>query len=110
MMPEQGMCHELFKPKEQSRPNSAASGEGKAKDTTDILNTATYKYVPEVVNDPQVHYWKVPRLGSFMAVPLTYESCMDEEALDVALEDYIEVSKAQKEIDEKRAAHNEQVA
>jgi len=35
---------------------------------------------------------------------------MDEEALDVALEDYIEVSKAQKEIDEKRAAHNEQVA
>jgi hypothetical protein len=47
-----------------------------------------------------MHYWQVPRLGSFMAVPLVYKSCLNIESFDKAVEDFVkykdEVS-AQKE-------------
>jgi len=31
---------------------------------------------------------RVPRLGSFMAVPLVYESCLNDEALEAATADF----------------------
>ena len=44
---------------------------------TDILKTfKQYKYVPEVVREQRMHYYRVPRLGCFMAVPLVYNSCL----------------------------------
>ena len=39
--------------------------------------------MPEVVRDPRVHFYKVPRLGSYMAIRLEYNSCLFEEAFDV---------------------------
>jgi len=30
----------------------------------------------------------VPRLGAFMAVPLIYDSCLNDEALEVAVADF----------------------
>jgi hypothetical protein len=42
-------------------------------------------YVKEVVREDKMHYFKVPRLGCFMAVPLEYSSCMFEDALEVAV-------------------------
>jgi hypothetical protein len=33
-------------------------------------------------------YKRVPRLGSFMAVPLIYQSCLSDEALEAAISDY----------------------
>lgn len=38
-----------------------------------------------------MHFFKVPRLGSYIAIRLEYESCLFEEALDLAVQDYIEV-------------------
>ena len=34
--------------------------------------------VPDVVREPKMHYYKVPRLGSYLAVKLEYESCLFE--------------------------------
>lgn len=48
-------------------------------------------YVKEVVREPRMHYYKVPRLGAFMAVPLVYNSCLFEDALDNAVADYLDV-------------------
>ena len=47
--------------------------------------------VPEVVKEPSIHFFKVPRLGSYMAIRLEYESCLFEEALDAGVIDYLQV-------------------
>jgi len=48
--------------------------------------------VPEVVRDPKVHFYKVPRLGSYMAIRLEYTTCLFEEAFDAGVLDLIEVN------------------
>ena len=45
-------------------------------------------YVPEVIREPKMHYWTVPRLGSYMAVPLVYKSCLSITAFDKSVTDY----------------------
>ena len=57
----------------------------------DILKTSHHVYVKEVVREPKMHFYKVPRLGSFMAIPLIFKSCLFEEALDHAVADYFAV-------------------
>lgn len=44
--------------------------------------------VPEVVREPKIHYYTVPRLGSYLAIKLEYNSCLFEEAFDEAVADY----------------------
>ena len=44
-----------------------------------------------------MHFYRVPKLGSFIAVPLIYNSCQFEEALDKAVADYIETVKRKEE-------------
>ena len=53
----------------------------------------------EVVRDDKMHYYKVPRLGCFMAVPLVYDSCLFEDALDNAVNDYLENMKKKEELE-----------
>jgi hypothetical protein len=53
----------------------------KGKKEQDILKTFKHTYVKEVVRESRIHFQKVPRLGSFMAIPLIYESCLFDEAL-----------------------------
>ncbi len=48
--------------------------------------------MPEVVRDPKVHFYKVPKLGSYMAIRLEYSSCLFEEAFDAGVVDLIEVN------------------
>jgi len=64
--------------------------------------------VPEVVREPRMHYYKVPRLGCYMAVPLVYGSCLTEEALDAAIADYFQVKRQQMEQDKMRAEWEEE--
>ena len=47
----------------------------------DISDQFQHVYVKEVVRNPKMHYWKVPRLGSYMAVPLVYKSSLSVGAL-----------------------------
>jgi hypothetical protein len=47
--------------------------------------------VKEVVREPRMHFFKVPRLGSYLAVRLEYQSCLFEDALDAAVSDYLDV-------------------
>ena len=48
--------------------------EGKTDD--EIIENFKFKYVPEVVRNSNMHYWKVPRLGSYMAIPMVYKSSL----------------------------------
>ena len=46
----------------------------------------------EVVREPRIYYYKVPRLGSYMAIRLEYNSCQFEEAFDSGVNDLIQVN------------------
>ena len=35
-----------------------------------------------------MHYYKVPKLGSYLAIKLEYESCLFEDAYDEAIDNY----------------------
>jgi hypothetical protein len=43
--------------------------------------------VSEVVREKRMHYFTVPRLGSFMAIRLEYDSCLTESAFDAGVAD-----------------------
>ena len=45
-------------------------------------------YVPEVVREPKMHFYKVPRLGAFLAIPLEYKSCLSQKSLDQSIVDF----------------------
>ena len=53
--------------------------------------------IPEVVREPRIHYYDVPKLGSYLTIKLEYQSCLSEEAFDAALQDYIEVEQKRAE-------------
>ena len=48
-------------------------------------------FVPDVVREKEMFYYKFPRLGSYLAIKLEFNSCLSEEALDAAIENYQEV-------------------
>mmetsp|Transcript_14809 Transcript_14809/g.10712 ORF Transcript_14809/g.10712 Transcript_14809/m.10712 type:complete len:99 (-) Transcript_14809:1533-1829(-) len=50
-----------------------------------------YLLVPEVVREPRMHFFKVPRLGSYLCVKLEYDSCQNEAALDAAFKNFMEM-------------------
>eukprot|EP01022_Parablepharisma_sp_SALTPOND_P015998 TRINITY_DN2300_c0_g1_i1.p1 TRINITY_DN2300_c0_g1~~TRINITY_DN2300_c0_g1_i1.p1 ORF type:complete len:516 (+),score=106.09 TRINITY_DN2300_c0_g1_i1:2776-4323(+) len=54
-------------------------------DATEIKNVV---YRPEVTREGRMKYFKVPRLGCYLAVPLIYSSCLFAESLDTALTEY----------------------
>ena len=56
-----------------------------------------------------MHYYNVPRLGSYLAVRLEYESCLFEEALDVAVADYSEMRLRIKEQEEEKRLYYEKI-
>ena len=46
--------------------------------------------VKEVVREPRIHYFKVPRLGSYMAIRLEYNTCLYEDSFDAGVTDLLE--------------------
>lgn len=88
---------------EEEAVNEEEEGETPKQQTDDILKTFKHVYVNEVVRDSKMWYRRVPRLGSYMAVPLVYLSCLSDEALEAAVADYQDVlarkAELQKEID-----------
>ena len=95
--PNQGISHQLFagagEEEEPPADDDEEEGAAQKKNDTDILATYPHKYVSHVVRQKDIHFWRVPRLGSFMAIPLIYKSCLSEAALDEAIADWANVSK-----------------
>ena len=100
---DQGIAHSVFgaaannAPAEEGGDADAGDGEGAegkpAKQNTggyapdDIISTFKHVFVKEVVREPKMHFYRVPRLGSYLAIPLEYESCLSAAALDAAVAD-----------------------
>ena len=62
------------------------------------------KFVPEVTKETKLKFFKVPRLGCYLAISLKYNSCLYDTSLDKAVEAYYETlqrkEKQAKEIQE----------
>lgn len=56
-----------------------------------------------------MHYFKVPRLGSYLAIKLEFQSCLYEQALEAAVADWVEIKQKQKEQDEDKKAYNDRI-
>ncbi len=100
------MTFDVFKEPEgqaasEDAPADGEEGEKKpVKEETEKLPRSVY--INQVVREPRMHFFKVPRLGSYLAIRLEYESCLFEESLDAAVVDYIDVRGRQKEQEEEK--------
>lgn len=58
-------------------------------------------YVKEVVRESRMNFQRVPKLGSFMAIPLVYKSCLFDDALSEAVANWqdVQARKQQQEAD-----------
>jgi len=61
----------------------------------DLVTRFKHFYVKEVVREPRMHFQRVPRLGSFMAVPLVYKSCLFDDSLTEAVYNWQDVQQRQ---------------
>ena len=75
---------------EEAAGEEGEEGEAQPK-ADDIINSFRHVYVREVVREPRIKFQKVPRLGSYMAIPMIYNSCLTNEALEAAVADYQDV-------------------
>jgi len=55
-------------------------------------------------------YYQVPRLGSYLAMRLEYNSCLFEAAYDAAVENYKEVDQLNRDQEDERRAYEEEQA
>lgn len=112
---DQGLTFDVFKEGEakeggsEDAPADEEGGAEKAKPKEDAEVLPKSVFVKEVVREPRMHYFKVPRLGSYLAVRLEYKSCLFEEALDAAVADYLDVKQRQKEQDDEKRSFLEKL-
>ena len=80
---DEGLTFDVFKDVE------VADGEGEeAKAAAEVDPTLPrHILVPEVVREPRIHFYKVPRLGSYLAIKLEYQSCLSIESYDAGIKD-----------------------
>ena len=75
-------------------------------------------FVEDIVREGRMKFFEVPRLGSFLAIPLNYENCESESAFDKGLANHYdceekrntqreEREKFEEELKEKREQHAE---
>lgn len=99
LLSEEGITHDVFKEGTGEDGDEAAvdpdadEGEQQEKppktEEEEILSMK-HVFVPEVVREPRMKFYKVPKLGSYMAIPLVYNSVLFESALDNAVTDFNE--------------------
>lgn len=63
--------------------------------------------VKEVVREPRIHFFKVPRLGSYMAIRLEYNSCLFTEAYADGIKDALSCKERMKEQEDHKREHEE---
>jgi len=67
-----------------------------------------FKLVPEVVEESEISFFNVPKLGSYLAIKMEYESCLFEEAFDAAVIDFLEVNHRRTEQEKEKLEWAEQ--
>lgn len=94
---EEGITYQIFGPdeEEQAPPEEEGTGEegedGEKKPKEKKEKLPKHIYIEEVVREPKIHFYQVPKLGSYLAIKLEYDSCLFLDAFDAAVEDFKQV-------------------
>ena len=83
--------------------NDKLDEEGKVIEKEDL----DHVLIKEVVREPRIHFFKVPRLGSYMAIRLEYDSCLFVEAYNDGIRDALSCKDRLKEQEEHKKEHEE---
>lgn len=89
----QGLTHDVFIPLEEpadDKPVEEMTPEELANRNKFLELKAKPKNinVKEVVRESRMHYFRVPKLGSYLAVELKYDHCTNESSFDAAFREY----------------------
>ena len=87
---EQGVTNEVFKPPQEV--------DGELKPAPEFF------YVNNVVKEARMVFFKIPKLGAFMAIPLVWNSCLSETAFDAGVEERTRFRKAKMEQEKEKEA------
>ena len=52
-----------------------------------------FLYVDDVVREKKMHYFKIPKLGCYIACPLGYQDCLSEKYFKAALIERMKIEK-----------------
>lgn len=72
-----------------------------------VQDTLEHLLVKEVVREPRIHFFQVPRLGSYLAIRLEYNSCLFVEAYNDGIKDALSIQKRKLEQEEQKKEHEE---
>jgi hypothetical protein len=82
VLPEgKGVTYKLFAESDPSQPPPA----GNPDEENEKLPESKYIYVPDVVTEPNMYFFKIPRLGAYLSVPLIVRSYLNAESFDDAI-------------------------
>lgn len=84
LKPGEGVTHDVFK-EDIEKANDDLQ---EAAATGSLLTDFKHLYVKEVVREPRMHYWKVPRLRSYLAIPMCVKSTLSIDTLQKGFDDY----------------------
>lgn len=106
----EGVTHRLFgttaegEGDEPEPPAEEGEGDEKAEKDTDPKHI----FIDQVVREKKIKFFKVPRLGSYLAIRLSYNSCLSEKAIEEAIADKIEVERRREEQEAERKQYEEE--
>ena len=84
LLQDQGVTYDLINDEKTSATN---------KNITDAKDgIPKHLFIEEVVRDKAVKYFQVPKLGSYMAMKLEYQTCLFEDAYEAAVINYQEIN------------------
>jgi len=63
--------------------------------------------IEEVVREPRIHFYKVPRLGSYLCIRLEYDSCLFIDSYNEGVKDFTSVKQRLAEQEEQKREHEE---
>ena len=79
---DEGLTFDVFK---EVEVNAEAEENAPAEEVDPTL--PRHVLVPEVVREPRIHFYQVPRLGSYLAIKLEYRSCLSTAAYDAGIKE-----------------------
>ena len=84
ILPEgEGVTYQLLNPEEEE--GQGGDGESAEMGEEEEEEDINYIYIPDVVTDQRIYFFDIPRLGSYMAVPIFLKSYLNAMAFDDAL-------------------------
>lgn len=98
--PDAGVTHDVFSESYSRLDKTVTTVDDEGNETVtdiDLMDRFKHIYVKEVVREPRMNFQRVPKLGSFMAVPLIYKSCLFDDALSEAVANWQDVKARQEQ-------------